>query len=59
MDYCTEWDLTDPTNPVCLNVEQIPLFGADVDEYFWEYDNCGLKLAQLRFYEVPTTVGFK
>ena len=36
-------------------VERIPLFGADGD-FFWNYDNNGLKLAQLRFYEVPTTV---
>lgn len=27
--------------------------------YFWSYDNEGLKLAQLRFYEVPTVTGFQ
>lgn len=54
VDYCTEWDVTDPENPVCLNVDQIALFSEDLAEYFWSYDNNGLKLAQLRFYEVPT-----
>jgi len=24
--------------------------------YFWSYDNNGLKLAQLRFYEISTNV---
>ncbi len=40
---------------------QVPLFGDangngdKTDEaYFWDYDNNGLKVAQLRFYEVPT-----
>ena len=38
-------------------VEQIPLFDDRLQDYFWEYDNKGLKLVQLRFYEVPTVVG--
>ena len=33
------------------------LFSNSTYDYFWNYDNNGLKLAQLRFYEVPTTVG--
>ena len=33
------------------------LFDKDLADYFWQYDNTGLKLAQLRFYEIPTTVG--
>jgi hypothetical protein len=37
-------------------VERIPLFSDSLDEYFWSYDNNGLKLAQLRFYEIPTNV---
>jgi len=36
--------------------ERYPLFDEDLDEYFWDYDNSGLKLAQLRFYEIPTDV---
>ena len=33
------------------------LFDRDLADYYWQYDNYGLKLAQLRFYEVPTDVG--
>lgn len=36
--------------------DRLPLFGDAAYQYFWEYDNNGLKLAQLRFYEVPTTI---
>jgi len=34
----------------------VPLFGDATDAYFWDYTNAGLKLAQLRFYPIPTTV---
>ncbi len=37
-------------------VDRLPLFGDATFQYFWDYDNNGLKLAQLRFYEVSTTV---
>lgn len=37
-------------------VERTPLFGDGLVDFFWEYDNSGLKLAQLRFYEIPTNV---
>lgn len=33
-----------------LFVNGIPLFDPTYQNYFWEYDNNGLKLAQLRFY---------
>jgi hypothetical protein len=42
---------------VCTAVSQTALFSNDVS-YFWSYDNEGLKLAQLRFYEIPTTPTF-
>ena len=29
---------------------RVPLFDSSLDSYFWQYDNQGLKLAQLRFY---------
>jgi len=58
VDYCAAWDLTDPENPVCTDVDQVPLFGVEADEFFWDYDNYGLKVAQLRFYEVPTDTGW-
>ncbi|MEK7133540.1 MAG: hypothetical protein AAB804_00550 [Patescibacteria group bacterium] len=38
------------------NLERVPLFGSQLEDYFWEYDNHGLKLAQLRFYECATIV---
>jgi hypothetical protein len=37
-------------------VERVNLFGDELTDYYWQYDNSGLRLAQLRFYEVPTTV---
>jgi hypothetical protein len=33
------------------------LFSDSQASYFWSYDNQGLRLAQLRFYELPSTVG--
>lgn len=36
--------------------ERIGLFSDDLSDYFWQYDNQGLRLAQLRFYEVATNV---
>jgi hypothetical protein len=36
-------------------VERVPLFGDGLVDFFWQYDNSGLKLAQLRFVELPTT----
>jgi hypothetical protein len=37
-------------------VERFNLFNSALTDFFWQYDNNGLKLAQLRFYQVPTTV---
>ena len=37
-------------------LERYPLFSDATADYYWSYDNAGLKLAQLRFYEVSTTV---
>jgi len=37
-------------------IERVPLFDDQLQGYFWDYDNSGLKLVQLRFYEIPTTV---
>ena len=36
--------------------EHYNLFNSALEDYFWSYDNQGLKVLQLRFYEVPTTV---
>jgi hypothetical protein len=37
-------------------LERYPLFDTALQGYFWDYDNNGLKLAQLRFYPVPTDI---
>jgi hypothetical protein len=36
-------------------VERYPLFADELYDYFWEYDNNGLKLVQLRFYPYEET----
>jgi len=41
-DVCTDWRTT-----------RVALFAGDTEDWFWNYDNNGLRLAQLRFYEVP------
>jgi hypothetical protein len=38
------------------DAERYPLFDSSLEEYFWEYDNAGLHLAQLRFYQLATDV---
>jgi hypothetical protein len=38
------------------DIDRVPLFDDALQDYFWGYDNRGLRIAQLRFYEVPTTV---
>jgi hypothetical protein len=42
----------------CINgqLTRTPLFASSLQNYFWSYDNNGLKLEQLRFYQLPTTV---
>lgn len=63
VDYCTAWDagldgILGTSDDVCTSVTQVPLFGDDLLSYYWSYDNQGLRLAQLRFYEVPTDTPF-
>lgn len=38
------------------NVERMPLFDDRLQDYFWSYDNRGLKILQLRFYQISTDV---
>jgi len=38
------------------DIDRVPLFGDALQDFFWQVDNQGLKLAQMRFYEVPTDV---
>lgn len=37
-------------------LDRVSLFDNSLKSFFWDYDNQGLKLAQLRFYNCPTTV---
>ena len=36
--------------------DRVPLFDDSLRGYYWDYDNTGLKLAQLRFYQCATIV---
>jgi hypothetical protein len=36
--------------------ERYPLFDDALQDYFWEYDNNGLKLLQMRFYQISSNV---
>lgn len=36
--------------------ERLPLFDDRLQDYFWSYDNRGLKILQLRFYQISTNV---
>jgi hypothetical protein len=42
----------------CVNGKSVstPLFSQNYQNYFWQYDNQGLRLLQLRFYQVPSNV---
>lgn len=39
-----------------LKAGRYPLFDDRLEGYYWEYDNSGLKLLQLRFYQIPDVV---
>jgi hypothetical protein len=36
--------------------ERYPLFDSALQDYFWQFDNTGLKLMQLRFYPIASNV---
>jgi hypothetical protein len=42
---------------VCVNSVTEPIFANPLFNYFWQYDNQGLRLVQLRFYPIPTASG--
>lgn len=55
-------NVTKELTTVCLDTDVPPdgfcdvrsqLFSDALAEYFWNYDNAGLRLAQLRFYDLP------
>jgi hypothetical protein len=42
-------------DPLVTTLQLVPLFSDLGTDYFWQYDNTGLKLAQMRFYPISTT----
>ena len=38
------------------DIDRVPLFDDRMKDYFWSYDNAGLKILQLRFYPTSTNV---
>jgi len=50
VSYCWEYD----ADGVCISdtLTRVALFAGDTEDWFWNYDNKGLRLAQLRFYEL-------
>lgn len=40
----------------CVNGKSVstPIFSQNYQNYFWRYGNTGLRLLQLRFYQVPS-----
>jgi hypothetical protein len=53
----TQYCVADATDPVIgsgdVDWTRIALFAGNTQDWFWNYDNNGLRLAQLRFYELP------
>jgi hypothetical protein len=49
-------DLLFLTTCVSGKTVSTPLFSPKYENYWWEYDNYGLKLLQLRFYQVGSPV---
>jgi archaellum component FlaG (FlaF/FlaG flagellin family) len=46
----------DITNDGISNPKRYNLFDAALQDYYWNYDNNGLKVLQMRFYEIPSTL---
>jgi hypothetical protein len=49
-------DILNADGSVLLESGRYTIFDDALENYFWEYDNNGLKLLQLRFYEIPTAI---
>lgn len=50
LQVCVDVDDTE-----AIDLELVPLFDDALADYFWHYDNQGLRLAQFRFYPIETT----
>lgn len=49
INYCTDVNADGAIDPA-TECSDVNLFGSDTYQYFWDYDNAGLRLTQLRFY---------
>ena len=50
-----EWpEDADPATDDPLQIADVPIFHSCFEDYFWNYDNNGLKLLQLRFFRVTS-----
>jgi len=45
-------DVTDELTTITIGTTTVPIFDSSLYGYFWNYDNHGLRLAQIRFYPV-------
>ena len=45
-------DATDELTSLYINDQTIPLFATGYEDFFWQYDNYGLRHAQIRLYPV-------
>jgi len=43
-------------NEVTVKADRYTIFDPIFEDYFWSYDNMGLRLLQLRFYPVPSDI---
>jgi hypothetical protein len=50
-------DEYDDEGNLLVRAGRYTIFDEELEGYFWEYDNNGLKLLQLRFYEVESYIG--
>lgn len=50
LQVCVDVDATD-----AVNLQLEPIFSDAEASYFWEYTNEGLRLAQMRFYPIPSS----
>jgi hypothetical protein len=51
LQVCADAD----ADPLVTTLQLVPLFSDLGTDYFWQYDNSGLRLAQMRFYPKSTT----
>jgi len=51
LQVCADVD----ADPLVTTLQLVPLFSDLGTDYFWQYDNSGLRLAQMRFYPIATT----